>query len=148
MSQDFDRDGLIPLLENLHSDDDEEVLKAARALTAGMKASGKTWDDLIVHPDIESYEQEEEEADVDEEIEEEEYEETEDEDEEDTASASGDMDNDEALKVIDKMLKKFKISPQMKEELEGYKEDIADGEFEDTDRQYLRSLHARLSKLQ
>ena len=33
-----------------------------------------------------------------------------------------------------------------REELQGYKEDIADGEFEEMDRKYLRALYDRLGK--
>ena len=141
MSDDFDRDGLISLLQQLNSDDDEKVLAAARALRGGMRASGKTWDDLLRQSNDESHAKEED-ADVDDD----DIDETEDEPQKNKASSSGSMSNDEALKLIDKMLKKFKVSASMREELEGYKEDIADGEFEAKDRQYLKALHSRLSK--
>ena len=141
MTDDFDRDGLIALLQQLNSDDDEKVLAAARALRGGMRASGKTWDDLLRQEsdglnavDDSSEDIDDSEDDVDETS-------------EDTQTSSGSIDNDEALKLIDKMLKKFKVSASMREELEGYKEDIADGEFDANDRQYLKALHARLSNL-
>ncbi len=145
MSDDFDRDGLISLLQELNNDDDEKVLKAARALRGGMRASGRTWDDLLRDSNDESRSREETTEDIDDDDDDDE---SEDEPEDKKATTSVSMDNDEALKLIDKMLKKSNVSASMREELMGYKEDIADGEFEASDRQYLRALHARLSKSQ
>ena len=144
MSDDFDRDGLISLLQELNNDDDEKVLKAARALRGGMRASGRTWDDLLRDSNDESRSREETTEDIDDDDDDE----SEDEPEDKKATTSVSMDNDEALKLIDKMLKKSNVSASMREELMGYKEDIADGEFEASDRQYLRALHARLLKSQ
>ncbi len=146
MNDDFDRDGLISLLQELNSEDDEKVLKAARALRGGMRASGRSWDDLLRDSNDESPTREETAEDIDDDDDDDNDSEDETEDKQATTSVS--MDNDEALKLIDKMLKKFSVSASMREELKGYKEDIADGEFEASDRQYLRALHARLSKSQ
>lgn len=139
MIKDFDRDGLIGLLQQLNSDEDEKVLAAARALRGGLRASGKTWDDLLrdttdepsvkrVVEDTEDDEVEEDETVIS------------------TASSLGSMSDDDAHKLIDRMIKKFKVSAMMREELEGYKEDIADGEFDANDRRYLQSVHDRLAK--
>ena len=57
-----------------------------------------------------------------------------------------DRGNKESLALIARLLAKSDISKDMREELQGYKEDIAEGEFEETDRKYLRALHARLTK--
>ena len=57
-----------------------------------------------------------------------------------------DRGNKESLALIARLLAKSDISKDMREELQGYKEDIADGEFEDMDRKYLRALYARLGK--
>ncbi|MEX2452056.1 MAG: hypothetical protein WD407_14460 [Rhodospirillales bacterium] len=146
MNDDFDRDGLIDLLNNLNSDDEQVILKTVTALKAGMKASGKTWDDLIANAPPDSYE-----ADADEDDVVEIDDEVEDEDDDDAIEAApveDAGDNEESLKIIEKMLSKFQLSAQMREELQGYKEDIAEGEFDARDRQYLKALHARLSKSQ
>ncbi|MEQ8195228.1 MAG: hypothetical protein RIB59_12150 [Rhodospirillales bacterium] len=144
MNDDFDRDGLIELLGKLNSDDDEEILKTVKALKAGMKASGKTWDDLIANAPPDSYE-----ADAD--ADEDDVADLDDEDEDDAIEAvpaEDAGDNEEARKIIEKMLSKFQLSAQMREELEDYKRDIAEGEFDARDRQYVKALHARLSKNQ
>ena len=57
-----------------------------------------------------------------------------------------DRGNKESLALIARLLAKSDISKDMRAELQGYKEDIAEGEFEETDRKYLRALHARLTK--
>ena len=68
-------------------------------------------------------------------------------DDEDAAPAPAKgSDNKESLALIARLLTKSDISKDMREELQGYKEDIADGEFEDMDRKYLRALYARLGK--
>ncbi len=66
---------------------------------------------------------------------------------EDAAPAPArDRGNKESLALIARLLAKSDISKDMRAELQGYKEDIAEGEFEDMDRKYLRALHARLTK--
>ena len=54
--------------------------------------------------------------------------------------------NAESLALIGKLLAKPGISTDLREDLQGYKTDIAEGEFEEGDRRYLRALAARLSK--
>ncbi len=61
-------------------------------------------------------------------------------------AAPRDPGNKESLALIARLLAKSDISKDMRQELQGYKEDIAEGEFEDMDRKYLRALHARLTK--
>ena len=58
-------------------------------------------------------------------------------------SAAGDR---EALSLIGKLLAKPGVYEGTRLELEGYKEDIAAGEFTGADRTYLRALHARMAK--
>ena len=48
--------------------------------------------------------------------------------------------------MIDELLAKSNISADMREELKGYKTDIAAGEFDTRDRHYLSAIHKRLSK--
>jgi hypothetical protein len=54
--------------------------------------------------------------------------------------------NADSLALIDKLLARRGISEDLREELTGYKDDIAGGEFADADRRYLRALGKRLSK--
>ena len=149
MIDDFDRDGLIALLQQLNSDEDERVLAAARALRGGMRASGKSWDDLLRGSndepsrsrDIEDGAKDSVENDVEDDVDDDETEEI-----EISTSPSESMSDEDALKIIERMIKKLKVSAMMREELEGYKEDIADGEFDANDRRYLQSLYDRISK--
>ena len=54
--------------------------------------------------------------------------------------------NADSLALIEKLLAKSDISDDLREELEGYKTDIEEGEFTAGDRRYLRALSQRLSK--
>ena len=73
-----------------------------------------------------------------------EYQDTEDETPEPPAeTAKKDADS---LALIDELLAKTGISEDWREELENYKTDIAEGEFEEADRRYVRAVHDRLSK--
>lgn len=51
-----------------------------------------------------------------------------------------------ALKLIDQMVAEFDLSKDSREELLGYKQDIANGEFDEADWRYLQTFNARLSK--
>ena len=173
MAGDLDRDGIIGLLESLGSERDEDVVEAAREIHAQVTAAGVTWDALLA-PDAAADDEapggtvEEEDEDVAGRVEESEdaagrVEESEDAaepaeadgedarfaeaDDEDAAPAPAQgSGNKESLALIAGLLAKSDISKDMRQELQGYKEDIAEGEFEDMDRKYLRALHARLTK--
>ncbi len=153
MAEDLDRDGIIGLLESLGSERDADVLDAAREVHARVTAAGVTWDRLLA-PDAAADDEapvgtadeadedaaEREEADG----EDAQFEEA---DGKDAAPAAArNRGNKESLALIARLLAKSDISTDMREELQGYKEDIAEGEFEDMDRKYLRALHARLTK--
>ncbi len=153
MAEDLDRDGIIGLLESLGSERDADVLEAAREVHARVTAAGVTWDRLLA-PDAAADDEmpvgtadeadedaaEREEADG----EDAQFEEA---DGKDAAPAAArNRGNKESLALIARLLAKPDISKDMREELQGYKEDIAEGEFEDMDRKYLRALHARLTK--
>jgi len=166
MAGDLDRDRIIGLLESLGSERDEDVVEAAREIHAQVTAAGVTWDALLAPVGTavdEAFEEgtadEEaaEPAEADGEAAEREEAEREEADGEDAqfAEADGedaaptparDRGNKESLALIARLLAKSDISKDMREELQGYKEDIAEGEFEDMDRKYLRALHARLTK--
>ncbi len=151
MAEDLDRDGIIGLLESLGSESDEDVLEAAREIHARVTAAGVTWDALLA-PVGTAVDAAFEEGMADEEAAEPAAADGKDaaervEESEDAAPAPArDRGNKESLALIARLLAKSDISKDMREELQGYKEDIAEGEFEDMDRKYLRALHARLSK--
>lgn len=134
----LDRDELISLLESLGSDNDDEVLAAARVLDTKVKAAEAEWSALLA-PGIGA-------------------------DGEDTGGAGhargldlgdlGDLDelpkeesarNAESLALIEKLLAKRDSSEALRDELEGYRADIAEGEFTERDHRYLRALCKRLS---
>ncbi len=171
MAGDLDRDRIIGLLESLGSERDEDVVEAAREIHAQVTAAGIPWDVLLA-PDTAAEDEApiataEDEAPIaaaeDEapvataEEEDEDVAESEEADGEDARFAEADdkdaapapakgSDNKESLALIARLLAKSDISKDMRAELQGYKEDIADGEFEDMDRKYLRALYARLGK--
>ena len=141
MAEDLDRDGIIGLLESLGSERDEEVLEAAREIHARVTAAGVTWDALLA-PVGTAVDEAFEEGTADEEA----AERVEADGEDAATAAARNRGNKESLALIARLLAKSDISKDMREELQGYKEDIAEGEFEDMDRKYLRALHARLTK--
>ena len=131
MSQELDREKLIGLLDKLGSEGDEDVLSAARTIHTQVAESGQTWDQLLTGPEV---------PDTDWEADEEANEEVTTSPEE---AAAGDR---EALSLIAKLLAKPGLYEGTRQELEGYKEDIAAGEFTAADRTYLRALQARTAK--
>jgi len=140
MAEDLDRDGLIALLERLGGGPDADVLGAAREIHAKVTAAGVTWDALLAPEAADAQMAESAEAD----------------DEATVPAETGgkgaappaaaDPGNKDSLALIERLLARSGLSQDMREELAGYKEDIAEGEFEDMDRKYLRALYARLSK--
>ncbi len=128
MAEPLDRDTMIHLLNRLGSDSDADVLEAARYLHGRVTESGASWDSLLA-------------ANVD----------------EPAQSAPRQAEpaaprppteqpgsDDDALTLIDRLLARSDISDDLREELVGYKSDIAEGEFGASDRRYLAALHDRL----
>ena len=167
MTEPLDRDDIISLLNGLGSDRDEDVLEAARQVHARITAAGTAWEDLLVPDEADDDAGETEDADDDAgetEDADDDAGETEDADDDageaeepdadagetEDAGDAGDPDptggNAESLAEIDKLLARSGISEDLREELAGYKTDIAEGEFQDADRRYLRALSARLTK--
>jgi len=165
MTEPLKRDEVVGLLERLGSEPDEEVLEAARQVHARITAAGMTWDDLLVPDQADSVTDDSDDTgDTDDAEDTEDTEDTEDSDDigdTDDADDAGyeDLDdesaepaaeaagkNAESLTLIDKLLAKSGISQDLREELKGYKADIAEGDFGDGDRRYLRAINARLSK--
>jgi hypothetical protein len=145
MTEPLNRDEVIDLLNKLGGDRDEEVLEAARRADALVKDAGQTWEHLLAPEDVVG-EAEDSAGDEDDE------DEDEDEDDEDLAAevAEAPVDttkkNAQTLALIEKLLARPGISDDFREELTGYKTDIAEGEFEDADHHYIRAVHKRLSK--
>ena len=138
MPDTLQRDELIALLDRLGSEDDAEALEAARQAHARIAAAGVSWEDLLVPQDSadeaaedsEEADAEEEEADA----------------AEDEPPGTAAEKNAESLALIRQLLARKDISEELRAELEGYKTDIAEGEFIEADRKYLRAVHKRLKK--
>jgi len=135
MEETPDRESVIELLEKLGEPDDSQSLAAARELHSLVSGSGLSWDDLLV-PDGEAAATPHS------------YDDADDGDEDETSfddhvvptgDAAGDVNR------IDQLLNRSDISASLREELEGYKEDIEEGDFTASDRQYIEALQKRLS---
>lgn len=142
MTERLERGDVIRLLEKLGSDEDEEVLAAAREVHDRVSAAGTTWEDLLV-PD-EAVAADGEDRDAADDSEAPAYDAREDEGAEAAGAIGGK--NAEAVKLIDKLLAQPGISEETREELRDYKTDISEGEFTEADRRYIRALSNRLSK--
>lgn len=159
MTEPIPREDVIELLNRLGSDRDEDVLEAAREVHARIADANMTWDQLLVpdhadDADDESDDDESDDSDESDESDESDAIESPDPDDEEATEppgAAGAKDaknakDAESLALIDKLLAMRGISTDLREELKGYKTDIAEGEFETRDHRYLRAVHARLSK--
>ncbi len=139
MTEALERETVIGLLHKLGSELDEDVLEAARQVHAQITAAGMTWEDLLIP--------EETDEDTDEDTDDSDDMGYQDFEDERAGSAAATAENEsESLTLIDKLLAKSGISKDLREELEGYKSDIAEGDFEEADRRYLRAISKRLSK--
>jgi hypothetical protein len=182
MTETLRRDEFIAILNRLGSDEDEEVLQAARQAHARIAAAGMRWEDLLVpdgradepadgradepateneepateneEPATENEEpaaENEEPAAESDEADDREPEAVEDEPPAERAGAEGagakgaEKDT-ESLALIGELLARSDISEELRAELDGYKTDIAEGEFVAADRRYLRAIRKRLSK--
>ena len=171
MSDGLQRDMVIDLLNKLGSEQDQEVLSAARTLHAEVMEYGQSWDNLLVGENSADHEMDEGVVDEDEDeeqvpLEDEDEErvaledENEDEDEDQVLLEYEDEDEDEerapinditgndadTLALINQLLKRNGNSDEFRKELEEYRKEIDDGEFENSDHQYIRALHHRLMK--
>ena len=171
MSDGLQRDMVIDLLNKLGSEQDQEVLSAARTLHAEVMEYGQSWDNLLVGENSADHEMDEGVVDEDEDEDEEQVPlEDEDEDEERIALEDEDQDEEQVpledededeervpinditgndadtLALINQLLKRNGNSDEFRKELEEYRKEIDDGEFENSDHQYIRALHHRLMK--
>ena len=140
MTEPLVRDDIVGLLNQLGSDRDDDVLEAARQLHARITAAGVSWEELLASDDQDAEEVHEGGAGH---AGNSEPHEPSHEDSETLVVSVGD--NAQSLLLIDKMLAKPDISEDFRSELEGYKADMAAGEFDDGDHRYIRALYERLS---
>jgi hypothetical protein len=132
MAEPLDRDSVIRLLDQLGSDQDAEVLAAARDLHAQINAAALRWDELLM-PDgplpadtVATIAATPESSE--------------------SSPAAGANGNDgDTLTLIEQLLADPDRSEALREELEEYKTDIAEGEFDAKDHQYVRALYQRLT---
>jgi hypothetical protein len=134
MTEPLNRDEIIALLEQLGGEDDANVLAAARALHAAVADAGTTWAELLIPEDGGDSETADMDAEAD-----------------DSAEAEAETPADaagrdaEALALIDKLLARPGVTETFRDEMAGYKRDIADGAFENADHRYLVALQKRLA---
>jgi len=148
MSDTLERDNVIDLLDRLGSEQDEDVLAAARALHTQITRAGMGWQDLLVGdeaaaPSAPDVEDEDDRGDTDDE-----YDTGYTDDEDDTPEPAVNFTGDESKTpaLIDKLLAREGNSEAFCEELEEYKSDLANGDLEPSDHRYIQALHARLLK--
>ena len=141
MSVTLERNQVMELLDKLGSEQDEDVLAAARMLHSQITESGMGWEDLLVgdEPEVEEEAQANslpDEGDKNDDI------------AEDTVEPDTRFTGDETqtLSLIEKLLARDGISSEFREELEEYKIDISDGSFESGDHHYVHAVYARLTK--
>ena len=141
MSVTLERIQVIELLDKLGSEQDEDVLAAARMLHSQITESGMGWEDLLVgdEPEVEEEAQVDslpDEGDENDDI------------AEDTVEPDTRFTGDETqtLSLIEKLLARDGISSEFREELEEYKTDISDGIFDSSDHRYVHAVYARLTK--
>ena len=144
MSEPLERNQVIELLDKLGSEQDQDVLSAARLLHSQIADSGMSWEDLLVGDEPEDEDELEDEYDGEESFEADDYDDTA--DETDDPDATFTVDETRTLSLIEKLLVRRDLSVELREELEEYKTDISDGEFETSDHRYVQALYARLTK--
>ena len=138
MRTDLERGDFLALLEKLKSEEDDEVLGVVRDINAKMTVAGVSWDDLLISQD----ETQEDSADDDK-----------DEDGQESGRENVSDDNVELLNDEERQeaenlinaIKGMKVSEATKQEIDEYRDDLREGEFEQMDLRYLRALKARLS---
>ncbi|MEX2614652.1 MAG: hypothetical protein WD767_01015 [Alphaproteobacteria bacterium] len=159
MNESSARKTVIGLLEGLGNDDDAEVLATARTLHAKISEMGVTWDELLVQDDgsvsppvnyagagataPEDYDDNDSGRDGEGEF---------DGDGDDVAPRADDAAFDlvgaaaDDIRRIEQIQSMKDISESLREELDGFLEDIKENEFTVADRHYLEALQQRLSK--
>ncbi|MFT5181594.1 MAG: hypothetical protein ACI8S3_001478 [Alphaproteobacteria bacterium] len=140
MTEPLDRGEVIRLLNQLGSDQDADVLKAARDLYAQITAADVGWDTLLMPDEPVAAADTDETAAADD---------ADDADSliTDAAPSTGKIGSDaDTLALIEKLLAAPDRSEVLREELEEYKADIANGDFVAKDHKYVRALYERLTQ--
>ena len=151
MSDTLERDNVIDLLDRLGSEQDKDVLAAARALHSQITRAGMDWQDLLVGdegdaPSAPDIDDDTDDEDEDEDEDEDDTGDTDDEDDTPKPAVNFTRDESKTPALIDKLLAREGNSEAFREELEEYKSDLANGDFEPSDHRYIQALDARLSK--
>lgn len=144
MREPLERNQVIELLDKLGSEQDEDVLAAARMLHGQIIESGMGWEDLLVGDEPTGEEETQDDTFPDEDNEDDQYDDI----AEDTVEPDTRFTGDETrtLSLIEKLLARDGISSELRKELEEYKTDISGGEFQSSDHRYVHALYARLTK--
>ena len=144
MREPLERNQVIELLDKLGSEQDEDVLAAARMLHGQIVESGMGWEDLLVGDEPAGEEETQDDTLPDEDNEDDQYDDI----AEDTVEPDTRFTGDETrtLSLIEKLLARDGISSELRKELEEYKTDISGGEFQSSDHRYVHALYARLTK--
>ena len=146
MSEPLERDEVIELLNALGSEEDEDALSAARALHSKIAQASLSWDELLVGDENEENQSEKKDQPPSEDFEDEGEIEESSSIPTETLDDVPSVDNPETLNLIEKLLKREGNSNDLREELEGYKIDISNGEFEVSDHKYVKALYLRLMR--
>ena len=172
----LDRESFIALLEKLGSDNDQDVLAAARELDARVRAAGVGWTDLLAPADGAEAQDDDDEDDQDHDHEDV-YDDDDDEDYDDDREDHDDRDDregddedadragadagddteerrarpsnaadDESAALIDRLLNDFDLSEETRQDLLDLRQDIEAGDFTEMDRRYIDALRARLAR--
>lgn len=137
MTEPLDRGEVIRLLNQLGSDQDGDVLEAARDLHAQITAAEVDWDTLLMPDEPVTASDTDETVAADHTASE----------STDAAPSTGKIGNDaDTLALIEKLLADPDRSEVLREELEEYKADIANGDFVAKDHKYVSDLYERLTK--
>lgn len=132
------REQLIELLRGLASDDPDVVVDHARRASALVESAGLDWSDLVVSPRgaRNGFTPDFDHGDIDL-------------DEEDGDSAPPPLDtaDDSVGRTLDRLLGLTVLSPETREDLEGFATDLAAGNLDEQDRRYIQALAARLGVL-
>ena len=120
---DLDRSRLVGLLNQLGDESDATVLAAARGANALVAASGQSWSEAIA-ADVDSFDAPSAPA-------------------MDAEPASGGGKSDEA-RLVERLLARKDISDTLRSDLEEFKRQLASGQLDRMDADYLRALVKRL----
>lgn len=120
------RSEIVDLLQQLGVADDQAALSAARELDRRIREAGLNWDDLLSDETIGATDEEAPAED------------------DGPAERSESVHAGDAPRILDRLLARKNLSPELREELRRLKADVAAGEFDAADRQYVRALAKRL----